>query len=342
LPDGDSFVGKNLMRWLGLFCFTLWSLHAMAAPKTSYAIAVHGGAGVYEPDKITPDKRAAYEAGLSEALRAAQVVLDKDGSAMDAVQAAIIVLEDNPNFNAGRGAVLTHDGEAELDASIMDGATLKAGAVAGVKTIKNPIGAARKVMDNSPHVMLAREGAEAFAREQGLEMVPNAYFITERRQDELLRAKSSTQAAKLLKLGTVGAVVRDRHGNIAAGTSTGGMTNKRWGRIGDSPIIGAGTYADNNSCAVSGTGWGEYFIRATVARSICALVEYKKMPLAKAVKTTLDHVKQLGGDGGVIAIDAKGHIVLDQNTPGMFRGFLREGGAIAVGIHAADMVAEPK
>lgn len=314
----------------------------MATPKNLYAIAVHGGAGVYEPDKITPDKRALYEAGLTQALQAAQAVLDKDGSAMTAVEAAIMVLEDNPNFNAGRGAVLTHEGDAELDASIMDGATLKAGAVAGVKTIKNPIAAARKVMDNSPYVMLAREGAEAFARAQGLEIVPNAYFITERRQDELLRAKSSTQAARLLKLGTVGAVVRDRQGNIAAGTSTGGMTNKRWGRIGDSPIIGAGTYADNNSCAVSGTGWGEYFIRATVARSICALVEYKKMPLAKAVKTTLDHVKQLGGDGGVIAIDAKGHIVLDQNTPGMFRGFVREGGHIQVGIHGADMVVEPK
>jgi L-asparaginase / beta-aspartyl-peptidase len=330
------------MRRRALLCFTLWSLSAMAAPKTPYAIAVHGGAGVYEPDKITPDKRATYEAGLRDALRAAQTVLDADGSAMDAVQAAIIVLEDNPNFNAGRGAVLTHAGEAELDASIMDGATLKAGAIAGTKTIKNPIAAARKVMDNSPHVLLAREGAEAFAREQGLEIVPNAYFITQRRQDELQRAKTSTQAALLLKLGTVGAVVRDRHGNIAAGTSTGGMTNKRWGRIGDSPIIGAGTYADNNSCAVSGTGWGEYFIRATVARSICALVEYKKMPLAKAVKTTLDHVKRLGGDGGVIAIDARGHIVLDQNTPGMFRGFVREGGSIQLGIHAADMAAEPK
>ncbi len=331
-----------MMRLLGGIILTFWSLHAMATPKNLYAIAVHGGAGVYEPDKITPDKRALYEAGLTQALQAAQAVLDKDGSAMTAVEAAIMVLEDNPNFNAGRGAVLTHEGDAELDASIMDGATLKAGAVAGVKTIKNPIAAARKVMDNSPYVMLAREGAEAFARAQGLEIVPNAYFITERRQDELLRAKSSTQAARLLKLGTVGAVVRDRQGNIAAGTSTGGMTNKRWGRIGDSPIIGAGTYADNNSCAVSGTGWGEYFIRATVARSICALVEYKKMPLAKAVKITLDHVKQLGGDGGVIAIDAKGHIVLDQNTPGMFRGFVREGGYIQVGIHAADMVAEPK
>lgn len=314
----------------------------MAAPKNLYAIAVHGGAGVYEPDKITPDKRAIYEAGLTQALQAAQAVLDKDGSAMAAVEAAILVLEDNPNFNAGRGAVLTHEGEAELDASIMDGATLKAGAVAGVKTVKNPISAARKVMDNSPYVMLAREGAETFAREQGLEIVPNAYFITQRRQDELLRAKSSTQAARLLKLGTVGAVVRDRQGNIAAGTSTGGMTNKRWGRIGDSPIIGAGTYADNKSCAVSGTGWGEYFIRATVARSICALVEYKKMPLAKAVKTTLDHVKHLGGDGGVIAIDTQGHIVLDQNTPGMFRGYVREGGQIKVAIHGADMITEPK
>jgi L-asparaginase / beta-aspartyl-peptidase len=314
----------------------------MATPQNHYAIAVHGGAGVYEPSKITPDKRAAIEAGLAQALRAAQAVLEANGSAMDAVQAAIMVLEDDENFNAGRGAVLTYAGDAELDASIMDGATLKAGAVAGVKTIKNPILAARKILENSPHVMLAREGAESYAREQGLEIVPNAYFITERRQLELQRAKNSSSAARLLKLGTVGAVVRDRQGNIAAGTSTGGMTNKRWGRIGDSPIIGAGTYADNKSCAVSGTGWGEYFIRATVARSICALVEYKKMPLAKAVQTTLAHVKQLGGDGGVIAIDAKGHIVLDQNTPGMFRGFLREGGQIKTAIHAADMAAEPK
>lgn len=311
--------------------------------KNHYAIAIHGGAGVYKPDKITPEARARYEASLRTALAAAQSVVENDGTAMDAVEAAIRVLEDDPQFNAGRGAVLTHEGTAELDASIMDGASLKAGAVAGVKTIRNPISAARAVMEKSPHVMLAREGAESFAREQGLEMVANDWFITDQRREELQRVQTSAADAQVYKLGTVGAVVLDRHGNIAAGTSTGGMTNKRWGRIGDSPIIGAGTYADNASCAVSATGHGEFFIRTTVARTICALLEYKRMSLANAVKSVIhDRLAKLGGDGGVIAIDAKGHVVMDLNTPGMFRGTVREGGTPQVGILASDLPVAPR
>ncbi len=302
------------------------SMTATAAPQ-KYSIAVHGGAGVYNADQLTDAQRMAYKQGITDALTAAQAVLDKNGTALDAAEAAVTVLEDNPLFNAGKGAVLTSIGTAELDASIMDGATLKAGAVARTMTTKNPVKLARAVMDKSEFVMLAAEGADAFAKSVGLEQVPNDYFITDKRREQLKKAQSSAEMMQQYKLGTVGAVVRDRMGNLAAATSTGGMTNKKWGRIGDSPIIGAGTYADNNSCAVSATGWGEYFIRATVARSICALVEYRRMSIAKAAKIMLDKVQAMGGDGGVIVIDPKGNIALDFNTPGMFRGSLKEGEA---------------
>ncbi len=302
-------------------------MSATAAPSAKYAIAVHGGAGVYNADQMSAEDRTAYKQGLTDALLAAQKILEKNGTALDAAEAAVMVLEDNPLFNAGRGAVLTSTGTAELDSSIMDGATLKAGAVARVMTTKNPVQLARAVMDKSEHVMLSAEGADAFAKSVGLRQVTNDYFITDKRREQLKRAQSSAEMMRQYKLGTVGAVVRDRAGNLAAATSTGGMTNKKWGRIGDSPIIGAGTYADNKSCAVSATGWGEYFIRATVARSICALVEYRRMSVAKAAKNLLDKVQAMGGDGGVIVIDAKGNIALDYNTPGMFRGTLREGDA---------------
>lgn len=297
-----------------------------AAPQGRYAIAVHGGAGRYDYNQFSPEQKAAYNAGLREALLAAQKVLEGNGRAVDAVVAAAVVLENNPLFNAAKGAVLNSEGEVELDASIMDGKTLGAGAVAGLKTTKNPILAARAVMEKSQHVMLQAAGAEAFAKAQGLEQVPNSYFITPERKQQLERAKASQEKVNLSKFGTIGVVVLDRYGDLAAGTSTGGLTNKQWGRVGDSPIIGAGTYADNNSCAVSATGHGEYFIRATVARTICALVEYKGLSLQDAANLVVkDKLVKMGGEGGVIAVDRQGNIALVMNTSGMFRGSLKEG-----------------
>lgn len=308
---------------IGFFILGLPMTAAAASQK--YSIAVHGGAGVYNADQLTDAERTAYKQGITDALLAAQKILDANGTALDAAEAAVTVLEDNPLFNAGKGAVLTAAGTAELDAAIMDGATLKAGAVARTTTTKNPVKLARAVMDKSEFVMLAAEGADAFAVSVGLEQVPNAYFITDKRRTQLKKAQGSAELMQQYKLGTVGAVVRDRMGNLAAATSTGGMTNKKWGRVGDSPIIGAGTYADNHSCAVSATGWGEYFIRATVARSICALVEYRHVAVATAAKNLLDKVHAMGGDGGVIVMDPKGNAALEYNTPGMFRGALKEG-----------------
>jgi len=312
-----------------------------AAPKSEnagrYAVAVHGGAGRYDYNQFTAEQTAAYHAGLREALLAAQKVLEANGPAMDAVTAAAVVLENNPLFNAGKGAVLNAAGEVELDASIMNGKTLEAGAVAGLKTTKNPILAARAVMEKSQHVMLQAAGAEAFAKAQGLEQVPNSYFITPERKKQLEKAQASREAVNLSKFGTIGVVVLDRHGNLAAGTSTGGLTNKQWGRVGDSPIIGAGTYADNNSCAVSATGHGEYFIRATVARTICALVEFKGLSLEDAANAVVkDQLVKMGGEGGIIAVDPKGNIALVMNTPGMFRGSLKEGEEPYTGILGND------
>ena len=308
-----------------------------AAPVGRYAVAVHGGAGRYDYKQFSEEQKAAYHAGLREALLAAEKVLAANGKAVDAVVAAAIVLEDNPLFNAGKGAVLNSEGEVELDASIMDGKTLEAGAVAGLKTTKNPILAARAVMDESQHVMLQAAGAEAFAKAQGLEQVPNSYFITPDRKRQLERARASQEKVNLSKFGTIGVVVLDRHGDLAAGTSTGGLTNKQWGRVGDSPIIGAGTYADNASCAVSATGHGEYFIRATVARTICALVEFKGLSLEEAANAVVkDKLVKMGGEGGVIAVDRKGNIALVMNTPGMFRGALKEGEKPYTGILGND------
>lgn len=308
-----------------------------AAPQGRYAVAVHGGAGRYDYNQFSAEQKAAYHAGLREALLAAQKVLEGNGTAVDAVVAGATLLENNPLFNAGKGAVLNSEGEVELDASIMNGKTLEAGAVAGLKTTRNPILAARAVMEKSQHVMLQAAGAEAFAKSQGLEQVPNSYFITPERKKQLERAQASREAVNLSKFGTIGVVVLDRHGNLAAGTSTGGLTNKQWGRVGDSPIIGAGTYADNASCAVSATGHGEYFIRATVARTICALVEFKGLSLEDAANAVVkDKLVQMGGEGGVIAVDPKGNIALVMNTPGMFRGSLREGEEPYTGILGED------
>jgi len=300
-------------------------MHADGAPALAFAI--HGGAGVIDRAQMAPVREASYLAGLSAALDAGYTILERGGSSLDAVAEAVRLLEDDPQFNAGRGAVLTHDGEAELDASIMDGVGPRAGAVAGVRHVKNPIGLARLVMDKSPYVMLIGAGAEEFAREHGLEFVANTYFRTPYREQELQRAiqrerqSQEGAAAPGTITGTVGAVALDRAGNLAAATSTGGMTNKRYGRVGDSPIIGAGTYANNESCAVSATGSGEFFIRSVVAHDIHALVQYKQLSLQDAAKQVVQvKLKHTGGDGGIIAIDRTGQIVLEFNCEGMFRG----------------------
>ena len=300
------------------------------------AIAIHGGAGVIAREQLGADGGAAYRQGLEAALDAGYAVLEAGGSSLDAVTTAVRLLEDNPLFNAGRGAVLAHDGSAYLDASIMSGKDLSAGAVTGVTTVRHPIDLARRVMQDSPHVMLSGEGAEEFAGLKGLERVPNDWFITPTRRQQLDRVLQGRSAPRneLQGLGTVGAVAVDARGDVAAATSTGGMTNKRWGRIGDAPIIGAGTYANNASCAVSATGHGEYFIRSVVAHDICALVEYKGWSLERAAKEVVQgKLVQRGGEGGIIAVDPQGNLVLEFNSPGMFRGLRDSSGRRKVGIY---------
>jgi beta-aspartyl-peptidase (threonine type) len=289
------------------------------------AIAIHGGAGVISRASMTPENERAYRADLERALDAGYAVLEGGGTSLDAVVAAVRILEDSPCFNAGKGAVFSHAGINELDAAIMDGATQKAGAVAGVKHVRNPIELARMVMERTPHVLLAGEGAEEFALEQGVTLVPGSYFYTERRWKQLEDAQRENRIADATSdtdyFGTVGAVALDAHGNLAAATSTGGMTNKRWGRIGDSPIIGAGTYADNATCAVSATGSGEYFMRAVVAHEICARVRLSGVSAAEAARDVVHGLlKDIGGDGGVIVVDKDGALSLEFNTEGMFRG----------------------
>jgi L-asparaginase / beta-aspartyl-peptidase len=296
------------------------------APHMAWGLVLHGGAGVITRAKLTPEREAAIRADLERALRAAHAVIARGGASTDAVTAAITILEDSPLFNAGKGAVFTHDGINELDAAIMDGPAHRAGAVAGVRTIKNPILLAKAVMDNGRYVMLTGSGAEAFAATAGIETVDPSYFRTEDRWQELQKAIAEDH------FGTVGVVALDRTGALAAGTSTGGLTNKRYGRVGDSPIIGAGTYADEE-CGVSATGHGELFIRYTVAREICARMEYGHVPLAKAADAVVMHeLVSAHGDGGVIALDADGHWALTFNTPGMYRGFITEDGVPHVDI----------
>jgi len=288
-----------------------------------HSIAIHGGAGTLPRAALTPDREAAYRAGLSTALDAGFAVLETGGSSIDAVATAVRILEDDPLFNAGRGAVLTIDGTVELDASIMDGRSLAAGAVAGVSRVRNPVALARAVMEHSPHVMLIGTGAEAFTRSLGIELVPNDYFKTEARREQLRRmlGGGAHPVNELSSLGTVGAVACDKAGNLAAATSTGGMTGKHCGRVGDSPIIGAGTYADNDSCAVSATGHGEFFIRTAVAHDICARVAYGGTTLSQAVEAVvMKRLASMGAEGGVIAVDGNGRIVMRFNSEGMFRG----------------------
>ncbi|PZD79046.1 isoaspartyl peptidase/L-asparaginase family protein [Mesonia sp. K7] len=296
-----------------------------------YGIVIHGGAGFIKKENISDSLEKVYKQKLQEAILAGNEILKNGGKAVDAVKASIVILENSPLFNAGKGAVLSHEEKAELDASIMDGKTLNAGAVAGVTTIKNPILLAEKVMINSKHVMLSGKGAEKFGEGQKLEMVSPEYFITEKQLENIKRIK--TEESKKVsfydptlqnaKFGTVGCVALDKNSNLAAGTSTGGMSNKKYGRIGDSPIIGAGTYANNQTCAVSSTGWGEYYIRGVVAYDISTLMEYKRLTLEEATKEVI-HKKQpqLGGNGGIIAIDRNGNISMEMNTPGMFRASL--------------------
>lgn len=292
------------------------------AAAQSWTLVIHGGAGVIERARIKPETDVAIRAALALSLETGSAILKKGGSSLDAVEAAVRVLEDDPNFNAGRGAVFTYEGTNELDAAIMNGRDRKAGAVTGVTRTKNPIGLARAVMEKSPHVMLSRDGADQFAREQGLEQVNPSYFATpeRRRQLDEMKALKTTSFDVDLKYGTVGAVAVDQAGHVAAATSTGGLTGKRWGRIGDSPIIGAGTYADDRVCAVSATGAGEFFIREGVAHEICARVRFAKEDIVKAANTVMADVKALGGSGGVIVVHPDGSGGWSFNTPGMYRG----------------------
>jgi len=341
-----------------------------APTARKWALVIHGGAGVLERASMNSEAEANYRAGIREALTAAAAVLEKGGSSLDAVEAAIKLLEDNPLFNAGRGAVFAADGTNQLDAAIMDGQTMRAGSVADVQRTRHPISLARAVMEKSPHVMLIGSGADAFAASVGLEQVPTAFYFTERRWQELIRQLEkqglpipsrpgdapapppppsaggphppsswanvglADEPPDAHKFGTVGVVALDRQGNIAAGTSTGGTTAKRWNRVGDSPIIGAGTYASNQSCAVSATGTGEYFIRLTVARTICALVQYKGMSLQSAADEVIQkQLTALHGDGGIIALTPDGQLAWSFNTPGMFRAKLKEGGTPQISIY---------
>ncbi|MGA0098146.1 MAG: isoaspartyl peptidase/L-asparaginase family protein [Steroidobacteraceae bacterium] len=301
-----------------------------------FGIAIHGGAGVISRASMTPESEAAYRRDLESALDAGYAVLARGGSGLDAVTTAVRILEDSPLFNAGRGAVFNHEGINELDASIMDGKDLQAGAVAGVRHVRNPVLLARAVMEDSPHVMLTGTGAEEFALERGIELVPRSYFFTERRWNQLERARKGDRlsAADLGYYGTVGAVARDQQGNLAAATSTGGMTNKRWGRVGDSPVIGAGNYADNRSCAVSATGSGEYFIRSVLAHEIAALIRHRGLDAATAAREAVSQsLAGIGGDGGIIVIDHAGRIAMEFNTEGMFRGARDASGRREVSIY---------
>jgi L-asparaginase / beta-aspartyl-peptidase len=301
--------------------------------KQEWAIVIHGGAGGITRESITPELDKEYRAALLLAINTGKKILLEGGSALDAVEQTIRTMEDNPLFNAGKGAVFTHDGKNELDASIMDGSDLAAGSVACVTDIKNPITAARRVMTNSPHVMLAGAGASQFAKEQGLEIVPPSYFYTERRFQEL------QEILKKEKNGTVGCCALDKNGNLAAGTSTGGMPDKKYNRVGDSPIIGAGTYANNNTCAVSATGHGEYFIRWTVAHDISALMEYKGLTLSEASELVVNEkLVKAGGSGGVISLDKSGNVSMPFNSTGMFRGYATADGKEGILIYKDEVL----
>ena len=314
--------------------------------KPTFGIVIHGGAGTILRKNMTPEKEANYRAVLTEAIQVGYEILKAGGSSQKAVEKTIHIMEDSPLFNAGKGAVLNANASIELDASFMNGKSLDAGAISGVRTVKHPISAAIKVMEASPHVMLSGSGADTFASEQGLEIVSPEYFYVERRINALKQVQEA-EHAKQMKLkpqekeflkqqlyGTVGCVALDLSGNLAAGTSTGGMTNKKWNRIGDAPIIGAGTYANNATCAISATGWGEFFIRSVVAHDISALMEYKGLSIQEAAYEVIHNkVAKLGGDGGVVGIDRNGNVMMEMNTPGMYRAQMDALGNLKVKIY---------
>jgi beta-aspartyl-peptidase (threonine type) len=309
-------------------------------PAEKFILAIHGGAGSIKKGQMSPETEKLYAAALEQALVAGYTILKNGGSALNAVEAAVKIMEDNPLFNAGKGAVFNNEGVIELDAAVMNGKTLEAGAVTGVTTIKNPVSAARAVMEKTAHVMLAGKGAEKFAAGAGLELVDPAYFFTETRWKNLQKAKEAdsverNQSPEIKssegKIGTVGAVALDRSGNLAAATSTGGMSNKKPGRVGDAPVIGAGTYANNSTCAISCTGWGEFYIRLVLAKTISDMMEFGKMSLEQAAgEMVLKRLPALGGDGGLVAIDVNGHCTMPFNTAGMFRGFIKADGKAVV------------
>lgn len=301
----------------------------------SWSLMIHGGCGSMRPVNLTPEAEEAARTGLGDALDAGEAILSKGGSALDAVEAAARSLEEDPAFNAGKGSVLAYDGHVECDAAIMDGATRNAGAVAGMRSTRAPVSAARAVMENSPHVLVTKAGADEFAREQGLEQVANSWFVTTERKrqlDELL-ARGSDAFDADIKYGTIGAVAVDEAGHVAAATSTGGLTAKRWGRIGDSPLIGAGTYADDRACAVSGTGLGEAFIRAAAAHDLCARLRYCGDGLQDALDAVLKEIQAVGGNGGLIAVAPSGEAAWGFTTPGMYRGVAKGDGSRTVAVY---------
>jgi beta-aspartyl-peptidase (threonine type) len=352
---------KNILLIIVLFLLNKSFAQPQPGLSDKYVLVIHGGAGTILRSTMTPDMEKAYTSALNQALDTGNAILSRGGSALDAVEACVRLLEDNPLFNAGKGAVFTNEGKNELDAAIMNGHTLAAGSVAGVTTVRNPISAARAVMEKSSHVMMVGPGAEKFAKEQGLEIVDPSYFHTEERWKSLLRArqKDSLENEKKMKdmgtkdhaeepvnegyfhgtmhdekFGTVGAVALDRHGHLAAATSTGGMTNKRYGRVGDAPVIGAGTYANDQTAAVSGTGWGEYFIRLVMAKTISDMMEFGKMSLkAASDEMVMKRLLRLGGDGGIIAVDKNGNIAMPFCTEGMYRGYIKSSGEREVAIY---------
>jgi len=314
------------MLLIGLLAFSMVTCD-VESDKLEWSLVLHGGAGTIKQENMAPGQEARIRSALQQALEAGQQILSEGGSAIDAVETSIRILEDSPEFNAGKGAVFTAAGTNELDASIMDGSSLNAGAVTGVQTIANPISLARRVMSASPHVMLAGRGAEAFAREQGIDSVTTDYFWTQHRWDQLMRKRDDLVEEKDDKHGTVGAVALDHDGDLAAGTSTGGMTNKRYGRIGDSPIIGAGTYANNKTCAISATGHGEYFMRLMIAHDISAGIEYGNKSLKVSAQQVIQgKLTDIEGNGGIIGLDKSGHRVMEFNTVGMYRAWTDSNG----------------
>ena len=320
------------MKLLFYYFFIILALNSCSKNNNHFAIVVHGGAGTILKENMTDEIEKAYKQKLEEALNIGYSILKQNGTSIEAVEATIKILEDSELFNAGKGSVLSNNEEVEMDASIMTGDNLNAGAVSGIKKIKNPITLARKVMEESEHVFLSGSGAEDFALSKGFKLIDNSNLITNRRLKSLKNIKKR-ESNDDNKFGTVGCVAIDKNGNITSGTSTGGMTNKKWNRIGDVPIIGAGTYANNNTCGISSTGWGEYFIRNVVAYDISAQIEYNKKSIKNAAKNTLKKVKELGGSGGVIGIDKNLNIIMEFNTEGMYRGYKKDNGDSAIEIY---------